>query len=113
MARKPPKLKVQFSRRAQNSLDEIWEWNAKTYDADHAENYITFLEKNTNELATKYLTGKIVPTAPELRYITIRRNAKGHGHVAVYKIVADTCVNVLNFYHTSQDWQEKLARGEW
>ena len=113
MARKPPKLKVQFSPRAQNSLDEIWEWNAKTHDSDHAENYVAFLERNANGLATAYLTGKIIPTAPELRYVIIRRNPRGHGHVVIYKIVADSYVNVLNFYHTSQDWQGKLARGEW
>ena len=113
MARKPPKLKVQFSPRARNSLYEIWEWNASTYDADHADAYIAFLEESTNELATEYLTGNVVSVAPELRYIVIRRRTRGHGHVAIYKIVADTFVNVLNFYHTSQDWQGKLARGEW
>jgi plasmid stabilization system protein ParE len=113
MARKPPKLKVQFSPRARYSLDEIWEWNARKYNAEHAESYIAFLEKNANGLAATYLTGKIVPTAPELRYIIIRRNPRGHGHVAIYKIVASTYVNVVNFFHTSQDWQGKLARGDW
>jgi len=112
MARKPPKLKVEISPRALNAIDEIWEWNARRYDAEHAENYVNFLKKQARGLATTYVTAKTVSTAAELQYITIRRNPRGHGHVAIFEIV-DNKVTVLNFYHTSQDWQGKLARGEW
>ena len=101
-----------ISPRGLNALDEIWERNAKTYDAEHAENYVNFLKVEVRGLATDYLDGRFVATAPELRYVTIRRNPKGHGHVAIYEVV-DNRVVVLNFYHTSQDWQGKLARGEW
>ena len=112
MARKPPQLKVVISPRALNALDEIWDWNAGRYDVDHADNYVDFLTKKTKGLASAYLTGRVVATAPELRYIVIKRTSKGQGHVAVYEITDDQ-VNVLNFYHTAQDWQGKLARGEW
>ena len=111
MARKPPKLKVTISPRALNTLDEIWEWNEKTYDTEHAENYVDFLKREVRGLATAYHDGRFVATAPELQYITIRRNPRGHGHVAIYEIVGNNVI-VLSFYHTSQDWQGKLARGE-
>jgi hypothetical protein len=41
----------------------------------------------------------------------IRRHRKGHGHVAVYELIGDV-IHVLNFYHTAQDWQNKLADEE-
>jgi len=70
------------------------------------------VQLSSRGLATRYLSGKCVPARPEFRYIIIMRRPGGHGHVAVYEIV-DGLVNVLNFYHTAQDWQGKLARGEW
>jgi hypothetical protein len=46
-----------------------------------------------------------------LHYIVIQRSKRGHGHVAIYEII-DNKVNVIDYYHTAQDWQSKLARGE-
>lgn len=112
MAGRTPRLRVVISTRALKTLDKIWDWNAKKYNAEHAQDYIDFLKRKARGLATGYLVGKIVPSAPELRYLTIKRSPRGHGHVAVYHIYGDV-VEVANFYHTAQDWQSKLARGEW
>ena len=113
MARNPPKLKVDIVPLALNALDEIWDWNARQYNADHADKYVFFLEKETSKLATAYLTGKIVLVRPDYRYLLIKkRAAKSHGHVAIYEILS-VRVRVLYYYHTAQDWQGKIARGEW
>lgn len=60
------------------------------------------------KLATDYWAGVPVKAHPGLRYIIIRRSRKGHGHLAVYQVRPDA-VRVLQFFHTAQDWQNKLA----
>jgi len=52
----------------------------------------------------------VTPQAPRFRYRLIRKG-RGHGYVAIYKIV-DSTVEVIHYYHTAQDWQGKLMRGE-
>jgi len=111
MARKPPKLTVAYSPEAHTSLDEIWDWNARRYGRDHATRYIEFLQNETDKLDTDYLRGRRVPTRPEYRYITIKRRQPGYGHVAIDEIVGDT-VKILDYFHTAQNWQAKLAEEE-
>lgn len=108
MAGESRNLTVSLSPAALQSLDEIWGWNARRYGAAHADKYSAFLLEKTNQLSTTYFLGKAVPTVPRLSYIVIRRRRKGHGHLAVYELVGDT-IYVLQFYHTAQDWQTKLA----
>jgi plasmid stabilization system protein ParE len=110
MARKPPRLKLVITPQAQRDIYQIWDYNCREYDSDHANSYIDFLDKETAKLKTEYSKGKTVPVNPDLRY-QIMRKGRGHGHIAVYKIVADT-VRVLHYFHTAQDWQGRLARGE-
>jgi plasmid stabilization system protein ParE len=107
MVAKTRRMRVSFSPAALASLDEIWDWNARTYGPAHAHRYITFLRAATAKLATLYFVGKPVPTRPKLSYITIRRHRRGHGHVAVYELIAEV-VYVLRYYHTAQDWQTKM-----
>lgn len=108
MACQPPGLKVVLSPDALRALDEIWEWNASHYGIDHADRYVAFLLAETNKLAASFFRGKAVPTLPTLSYIVIRRRRKGHGHLAVYERVGDV-INVLQYFHTAQDWQTKMA----
>ncbi|HEY3330797.1 MAG TPA: type II toxin-antitoxin system RelE/ParE family toxin [Capsulimonadaceae bacterium] len=112
MAGNAPKLTVVYSQRALHTLDEIWEWNAERYSAQHAQSYTEFLKRRTEDLSSANNAGRIVPTRPGYRYVTILRRRGGHGHVAVYEIV-DSTIYILNYYHTAQDWQGKLASGEW
>jgi len=101
-------LTLWLSPAALQSLDEIWGWNARHHGAAHADNYTAFVLEKTNQLTSANFRGKPVPTVPRLSYIMIRRRRKGHGHLAVYEVIGDT-IHVLQFYHTAQDWQTKLA----
>src|SRR5580658_1241023 len=107
MVAKSRRMTVSLSPAAIASLDEIGDWNARTYGTDHAHRYITFLRTETAKLAVLYFAGKPVRARPKLSYITIRKHRKSHGHVAVYELIGEV-VYVLNYYHTAQDWQKKL-----
>jgi plasmid stabilization system protein ParE len=101
-------MTVSLSPAAIASLDEIGDWNARTYGPDHAHSYVAFLRTETAKLATLYFAGKPVPTRPKRSYITIRKHRGGHGHVAVYELIGEV-VYVLNYYHTAQNWQTRLT----
>ncbi|HEY1685694.1 MAG TPA: type II toxin-antitoxin system RelE/ParE family toxin [Tepidisphaeraceae bacterium] len=107
MARQPRKLTVSLSAAALASLDEIWDWNAQKYNADHADRYVAFLLSAVNKLSDEFFAGKPVPTRPQLSYVTIIRRRNGHGHIAVYELIGDV-IHVLDFFHTAQDWQARL-----
>jgi plasmid stabilization system protein ParE len=101
-------LPVVYAAAALKELDEIWDWNEKTYSRDHAAKYISFLEQHIDSLGTRHQKGRVVSNSPELRYIQIRLRNRGHGHVAVYT-ADDHAVNILHIFHTAQDWQTKLS----
>jgi plasmid stabilization system protein ParE len=107
MAGRPRKLTVRLSPAALATLDQIWEWNAEKYNVDHAERYVAFLREQTERLADEFFAGRAVPTRPKLSYITIKRSRKAHGHVAVYELIGEA-IQVLDFFHTAQDWQNTL-----
>jgi plasmid stabilization system protein ParE len=109
MAAQARKLTLVYSTDALHTLDAIWVWNAEHYSVDHAEKYIEFLLVQTEKLASDYLSGRAVPNRPDLQFIVIRRRRKGHGHVAVYEVVADV-VHILQFFHTAQDWPNKIKQ---
>jgi plasmid stabilization system protein ParE len=91
-----------------DELHGIWLWNAERYSPAHADAYLAFLKKHIYGLESRYGRGKAVTIRPDLRYITIRRSGRGHGHVTVYRF-DDKQVDVLHVFHTAQDWQNKLA----
>jgi plasmid stabilization system protein ParE len=107
MAGRPRKLTLSLSAAALASLDHIWDWNAERYNLGHADRYVAFLHSAVERLTDEFFAGKPVPTRPKLSYIVIRRSRKGHGHVAVYELIGDV-IQVLDFFHTAQDWQAKL-----
>jgi len=109
MAARSLRLIVSLSPAALASLDEIRDWNARTYGVEHAHRYIEFLRSETAKLGDIYFAGKPVPTRPKLSYIIIRRRRGGHGHVAVYELIGGVA-HILNYYHTAQDWQTALAQ---
>jgi plasmid stabilization system protein ParE len=108
MAGEPRNLKVSLSPATLKSLGEIWDWNARQYGAAHADGYSAFLLEETGRLGTAYIRGRPVPTVPGLSFIVIRHRRGGHGHLAVYEVIGDEVV-VLQFYHTAQDWQTRVA----
>jgi plasmid stabilization system protein ParE len=90
-----------------DELAEIWEWNAEHHDPFHATAYVAFLKQSIDSLSTRSDAGRQVGDHPDLRYVILRRKAKGHGHVAVYR-VKDRSVHILHVFHTAQDWQSRL-----
>lgn len=107
-AQSRPALPVIYAPAALQELDAIWDWTEKTYSRSHAASYIDFLVRHVESLGRRYAQGHAVDVRPDLRYVLIRRKAKGHGHVAVYRF-NDTEVHILHVFHTAQDWQAKLA----
>jgi plasmid stabilization system protein ParE len=101
-------LTVVLSPTAIDELHGVWLRNAEHYSPLHADTYVRYLKGRIYDLSWLYMQGKTVIGRPNLRYIIIRRKAKGHGHLAVYR-VDDQEVNVLHVFHSAQDWQAKLA----
>jgi plasmid stabilization system protein ParE len=104
---KSPALSVVYSAGGAKELDGIWDWNDRRYTADHADQYIEFLERHIDALSIDHRQGKPVGSRPDLSYILIRRKAKGHGHIAVYS-VDEKQIKILHVFHSAQDWQTKL-----
>jgi plasmid stabilization system protein ParE len=109
MASKPPGMIVDYTPEALANLDEIWDWNAERYGNVHADTYLEFLRNRTDRLSADHASGKSVPAHPKLRYRVIQKRKKGHGHIVVYEASDDNVVRVLRYFHTAQDWQNKLG----
>jgi len=108
MARGPHKLTVQYTANSRRDLQEIWDWNAKVRGDRHAVGYIEFLRAETRKLASSANPGRLIESNPTLRYFTIKRRARGYGHIVVFWI-DDEILHVLRYFHTSQDWERKLG----
>jgi plasmid stabilization system protein ParE len=93
-------------------LDGIWEWNAERDGAEHAEAYVSFLRSEAYKLDRNYPHGKPVYTAPEFLYVHLPKSHRkqSHHHLAVFQIVNET-VEVLRFYHSRQDWENRFIEG--
>ena len=111
MDRNPSLKPVQYSRLARRHLGEIWNRNADEYSPLHADSYVPFIRHPAERLAFDLSLSKTVPTRPEYRYLTARRKRSGHGHVIVFAERTDS-TEVLAIYHTRQDWQGKIERGD-
>jgi plasmid stabilization system protein ParE len=102
------RLSVIYADDALKEIDEIADWNEKTYNRAHAREYIRFEERHIDALARDFAKGRPVSTRPELRYIRIQKTSKAYGHVAVY-IFDNQTATVVHVLHTSQDWENRLA----
>lgn len=108
MARKPPRLTVFVSQSALRDLDRIWSYNVEFYDsADHADDYLAFLETESSKLQFNYHLGRPVPNREGLRHVTVRKG-RGHGYVVIYEATGQR-VEILRYFHTRQDWHGKMA----
>ncbi len=104
-------LPIEFVSAARLELEEIWQWNERRYGAEHASRYFRFLRSQIDVLSTDHDRGKELPANPDLRFLLIRRKPRGYGHIAVYEIRAAAII-ILHVFHTSQDWQRRLAKDE-
>jgi plasmid stabilization system protein ParE len=64
-------LPVVYAPLALQDLDEVWDWNEKTYGPDHAMRYVDFLERHIDALGENHSRGRGVESHPELCYIQI------------------------------------------
>jgi plasmid stabilization system protein ParE len=99
---------VDYTPEALADLDVMWDWNARKYGNIHADGYSEFLRRETDRLNTEHTRGRAVPTASMLLYRVIQKKKKGRGHVVIYEVDADVLVRILRYFHTAQDWQNKL-----
>ncbi len=107
-AKRESVLPVALAPPVERDLDEIWDWNKKTYGIHHARRYVDMLQLQIDAIGNTYIHGKIVESRPELRYIRLGKRKQGHGHIAVYRVEAGV-VSVVHVFHTAQNWQAKLA----
>ena len=108
MAEPPQRRTVIYATSALCELDAIWQWNAATYGPSRADAYLRFLLGGIDKLGRTCSSGRRVAAEKDLQYRLLRRKSKGHGHVAVYRVVGDF-VRVLHVFHTAQDWQAAAA----
>ena len=102
---------INYAESAFQELDEIADWNEKIYGRSHARKYIAFLQHSIEILATRVEVGKQVNQRPGLHYIRVQRRHRGNGHVVVYRY-DDATVHILHFFHTAQDWENKLGNAD-
>ena len=100
-------MTVTLTADATDDLDEIWRWNARQHGAGHANEYLAFLRRAIDELATTHAQGRVVDGRPDLPHRTVRHRSRGHAHVPVYH-VDGTMVTVVRVFHTAQNWQPTL-----
>jgi plasmid stabilization system protein ParE len=109
LSRPSARLTVIYADDALREIDEIADWNEKTYGRALSSEYVQFLRRHIEALAKEFEKGKPVSTRADLRHIRIQKRSKAYGHVAVY-IFDDQVVTVVHVFHTSQDWENKLAK---
>jgi len=108
MAAPELRLTVVVSPTAAGELADIWQWNADRYGEPHADQYLAFLRGVIQQLPQLYVRGRAVTGLPQFRYLLIRRGSKGHGHIAVFRIV-EAQIDVVHVFHSAQDWQGRLS----
>jgi len=101
------KIPIQYSRQAIFEIDKIWSWNEKTYDSIHASAYVRFLLREAERLCRKKDAGQPIEGFPHWRQLFVRQSNKGHGYVVVFR-KAEQLIEILHFYHSAQDWQQRL-----
>jgi plasmid stabilization system protein ParE len=108
MARGSRIVTIDFTPRAMADLQTIWLWNAEKYNPSHADQYVEFLRTESESVLVSGISGHPIPNAPELRFLTIRKRNRGHGHVVVFEFVNPSLVRVLRLFHTAEDWPPKV-----
>ena len=100
-------LPIQYSRKAIFEIDKIWSWNEKTYDSIHDSSYVLFLLREAERQCRKKDAGQPVEGHPDWRHLFVRQSNKGHGYIVVFRKTAQL-IEILHFYHSAQDWPQRL-----
>ena len=51
MEPREPRLKVIYAASARAELDQIWDYNERTYSREHASDYLDFIQRGIEALA--------------------------------------------------------------
>lgn len=89
---------------AQRDLDKIWDYTAKAWDADQAENYLNALRRDMERLCAFPELGP----SHSSRVASFRKLASGH-HVIFYLVLEDT-IEVVRVLHERMDLVRHLPR---
>ena len=110
MRRKKKQLSLKLSREAELDLIEIHQWSRDQFGKRIADNYLNFLEEQTRQIAWSFPNRTRSLTPLGMRWTMIKKNKsrQSAGHIVVLKVVGDTLV-VVRYFHTSQDWESRLA----
>src|SRR5580700_10359769 len=103
MASEKLPLTIIRSPTAIDDLHGIWRWNALRYNVAHADEYLHYLDDKIEALASGHFRGRSLRTHPDIKYALVRRRARGHGHVVVYRL-SEHEIHILHIFHTAQDW---------
>ena len=104
-------MTIIYAPTTRGDLNNIWEYNNKTYGRDHAAAYIDFLQDGIDSLATSPDQGRTVENFPDLKSLMLKRSQRGEGHVVIYRVdQAKQVIRILHIYHTSQDIQGRLTK---
>jgi plasmid stabilization system protein ParE len=93
---------VEFTRRADIDLTEIWISNAEIYGVEHADKYREFLLNKLAQLGEYPEWGYHVEGFPQLRCFIMRRRPSGHGHAAYYDLRGNT-IRIVRALHTAMN----------
>jgi len=88
--KKPGKVTVQLSPRADRQLWEIWRWNANEYGEKHAHLYRDFLLSKIQKLSHAPTLGRELLEFPGVRRLVIKKRKSSHGHMAFYALQLGT-----------------------
>ncbi len=77
------------------------------YGARHAADYADFLVAEIGTLKAQPAQGRNVPEHPDLLQFVVKRNPRGHGHIAFYQVAGDT-IQIVRVLHTARDWPNLL-----
>jgi plasmid stabilization system protein ParE len=109
-ARQQP-LTVIYAPSARIELNEIWDYNERTYNSEHAAAYVDFLLDRIDALAINYAKGRTVEEFPGLQAMTLKRSSRGYAHIVIYRVDLDAqVVRILHIYHTAQDVAGRLRQ---
>ena len=103
-------MRVEYTRKAEVDIIEIWNDNAERYNVDQANKYIHFLFVFFFRFSVLLVLGSLVERFPCLRSLTVQRRAGGHGHTAFYELREDS-IRIDRVLHTAMDHLSHLGDG--
>jgi plasmid stabilization system protein ParE len=100
-------LSVVYTTRARLDFLDIWVYNLKTYNREHADAYSAFLMEEFDRIGERIVFSKPVEGFPGMRCLTVKRRSAGHGHAAYFR-VHDDDITIMRILHTAMQAPDHL-----